>query len=1107
MATSVAGGVGVEMLLRQHGSISKDELATLYDNLLPTSNNTQAEVTPPVESVDLQEEHEIENLIKVEPPIMAVEPSGAPQEQTIPSDINEFRGISEYVQPPETSDRGTQAIPSDINEFRGVSEYVQPPETSDRGPPTFGDSDSGSRMLLQDGWQPQTAFNEIPPNYVVRNVGPELQHATVSFGYEDQHNVWPKYEAIIDIVNHYKPTIPPADCDERDYSPPYEPTGRRSSPFSNMGGDTTASTHSRFTEHGDSTRGNRHYSGDDYSTGPSPASGYDEHHDTRYHERHGHTNRPSPASGCDERHDCNDGPPSAVVKRYGSGYDARYDGPNEARYGSGYDERYETRYEDRQDYSSGSSPASGYDERHSYASGPSPASGYDERHSYGNGPSPASGYDERHSYGNGPSPTSGYDERNSYASGPSPASGYEKHNIRYHGRYDPSRHSPRGSRRNAYKERAEYDQSADSCDGTPASTRGSGLFEVPFNICALPRIIDPFKGFSKVYTSRAVKLLHFVRKGHRVQCSIEKHATTLLQTHIKDLKVVSISVCGDSRTGKSYLASMLVNKPVNSFRCNQPYEPKDMKRKFKSSAEATVWAYVGVYQEKYAYIYLDFSGFDNHQADRIHMTTFALLLSNCVICSVANPPRTGIYDTVRAMIDLTHSSKPFPNTIDIEMDTLDTDNSTDDLRSTPTLSLDQNGSTSKSFDFKDSESSVDDVGDDMSSDLNELDTWKAPIIHFVFRDSEGHVKCIDERIFTPETLVEQGIFDHYTNLFNSKRKDGLINFRNNMLDAFEIFPIRKYITLPCPVSDQTGGNTRLNRSAASNAANALKRMFATLLAPANADIMSTNMAECPTARLLGEEPPADQPCITAIPTHMLNPLFCERLDEIKACVYQDTLAHTQTGTQLNGRMFVNYLMLLVAHFNENGQLTLKDAKGILAEVYTKENEILSKDVVLQFFKGLKQHVVMQLPMEPRLLLSKCMRLKQKTLHKFHTQVVGNPAQYVDHYRTLEKTLDGLITKLEARNDQIAVDTATALFEKCTETLNQKIALEQYTYEELLVDIAKMRKMFLQKFKGHSQITERVFPQLSQQLYRTFDEHHPKTPMPNILEMSKRYGDQ
>ncbi|EDO05133.1 Guanylate-binding protein N-terminal domain family protein [Babesia bovis T2Bo] len=629
---------------------------------------------------------------------------------------------------------------------------------------------------------------------------------------------------------------------------------------------------------------------------------------------------------------------------------------------------------------------------------------------------------------------------------------------------------------------------------SPDATTKSGLFEVPVKVCALPRIIDPFKGFSKVCTPRAIKMLHFVRNGTRTQCSIEKNAATLLQTHIKDLKVVCISICGDARTGKSYLASMLVNKPVNSFQCAEPYAPSHIMNQFNPPAEGTVWAYVGVYQEKYAYIYLDFTGFENNQEDRIQMTQFAMLLSNCVICSIANPPRMGIYDAVKAMINVTDNMQH-----NNESDMLQMNQTIEDFRRKATLDRDK----SKTFDLK--ETPTDDANEERI-EQSKTDIWKAPIIYFVFRDSDGHVKCLDERIFTPETLVEQGIFDHYTNIFNYNRKEGVFDFRNRMLDAFEVFLNRKYTTLPCPVT-QESNPLKTQMSPAANAANALKRMFATLLAPANANIMLTDISECTPTSLLTEEMTSGQPCMTAIPNHMLNPRFCEKLDEVKVCIYHDTLAHTQSEMQLNGQMFANYLMLLVNHYNNKGYVTVKDATNILEEVLSKQNEEVSKAVMVHFFKGLKDHVVMQLPMEPRILLSKCMKLKLKSLQKFQTQAIGTQAHYAEQYANLEKSLDNLIAKLETRNDKIAIDTATAMFEKCTETLNEKIAMESYTYEKLLVDIAKMRKMFLQKFKGHSQVTERVFPQLSQQLYRKFDEFHPKANAPDINEIAKQYGDQ
>ncbi|CDR96155.1 hypothetical protein, conserved [Babesia bigemina] len=646
---------------------------------------------------------------------------------------------------------------------------------------------------------------------------------------------------------------------------------------------------------------------------------------------------------------------------------------------------------------------------------------------------------------------------------------------------------------------SESAQSLDSetNDGASPSLRSTGLFEVPLNVCSMSRIIDPFKGFSKVHTARAVKLLHFTKQGDRTLCSLVKSAAKIIQTQVKDLQVVTIGVCGDSRTGKSYLASMLVNKPTKSFRCSEAYSAKGAMNQMHQPPEGAVWAYVGVYQEKYAYIYLDVDGFENHQAQRIDMIKFLLLLSNCVICNVANPPRTGIYDMVRAMIDVVkHDRMSFEE----DVSALEMQETIEEFTKKTSFLLNEQNILSKSFESKEHESI--EAAEEVRSDLGEANLWKAPIVHFVFRDSEGHVKCMDDRLYTPETLVEQGIFEHYANIFNCNRRDRGMDFKNDMLDAFEIFTNRKYTSLPCPVVVPKSLSIA-DRSSALNAKDALKRIFATLLAPANAEIMSADVAVGSQTRLIGGNAPIGQPNISSIPNHLLSPLFCERLDEVKACVYQDTLSHVQSHSHMNGGMFVNYLKQLIAHFNAHGMIKLRDAKTIIRDVRVKENVNISREVIVQFFKGLKHHVVMQLPIEPRVLLSRCMRLKQKSLHDFQTRVLGDQALYREQYEYLEKSLDGLIEKLEVKNDKIANDAAVAMFDKCAKSLDEKLASEQYTYDELLVDIAKMRKMFLEKFKGHSDVTEKVFPQLTRQLYRRYEEHHPKSPTPNMALISKR----
>ncbi|KAK1938485.1 hypothetical protein X943_001645 [Babesia divergens] len=641
----------------------------------------------------------------------------------------------------------------------------------------------------------------------------------------------------------------------------------------------------------------------------------------------------------------------------------------------------------------------------------------------------------------------------------------------------------------------------DSRDDGMVSVVSDGLFEVPLNVCSMSRIIDPFKGFSKIHTNRAIKLLNFAQRGGRIVCSLESNACKLIQNRIKDHKVVAISVCGDSRSGKSYLASMLVNQPVKSFRCSEAYSPSETMNNMHGPAEGAVWVYVGIYEGKFAYLYLDFEGFEHHQQQRISMMTFAFLVSNCVICNIANPARTGIYDAVRTMINVTKAESPI---LGHDERSLDMDRTIEEFKRKTSFFLNKNSSLTKTFEAVDSELTEEES--DAKSQIEDSELWNAPIVHFVFRDCDGHVKCIDERAYTPETLVEQGIFDHYTNIFNCNRKDRAIDFKNDMLDAFEVFANRKYTTLPCPVA-VPGAMNMISRSAASNAKDALKRIFATILAPANADIMSTDVGDSSAGRFLGAYAADGQPALMTIPSNLLNPQFCERLDDVKVCIYQDTLSHAQRDIQLNGRMFMNYLKLLVTHFNMHGELKLKDATAMLRDVHLKENESISKEVIVQFLKGIKHNVVMHLPMEPRELISKCMRLKQKSLQVFQTRVFGTPKQYQEPCDMLEKSLDNIIERLEGKNDKIAVDTATAMFEKCAKALEEKISVEAYTYEELLVDIAKMRKVFLQKFKGHSQVTEKVFPQLSQRLYRTFDDYHPKSPAPNIAELSKRYSDE
>ncbi|GIX62276.1 guanylate-binding protein, putative [Babesia caballi] len=908
---------------KTYGSVSNEELVTMYDDLLLAKEVAQCAPAPEENLGDRADTHQME--------YQGGQSHSMGAEGALPDSLAQSVAfhISEL-----------HFTPPDAPQFGGI-------DISAGGPPTFGDAGRGARGGSEDGFALPMSFDGLSNNYVVvRNIGSDMQNATLSFGYDDPQYAPSQRSEAIETVNYYIPEPSVMPCVD------YNGSGvcgthrtQCTSINSNMGGDTTASTHGVLTDNEDCVCEREQCSADECSRQSSPGAG----------------GRP-------------------------------------AGYRKGYGHRCQRR-------------------------------------------------------------------------NPSPVS-----------------------------ESAQCSDSDASEDAASAAS-GAGLFEVPLKVCSMSRIIDPFKGFTKVLTSRAVRLVRFARKGNRTFCRLDRNAANLLQSQIKNLKVVSVSVCGDSKTGKSYLASMLVNQPVKSFRCSEAYDVRDAMNQLQQPAEGTMWAYVGVYQEKFAYIYLDLDGFENNQPERIHMIAFALLLSNCVICSVANPPRTGIYDVVRAMIDMTKSER---GGLDFDEKTVNMDQTIEEFKKKASFLMNKQNPLAKSFDGADDG----DAGEesDTPSEREETDVWRPPIVHFVFRDSEGHVKCLDERMYTPETLVEQGIFDHYTNIFNCNRKEKAIDFKNDMLDAFEVFSKRKYNTLPSPVLAPAAFNP-LQHSAASNAKDALKRIFATLLAPSNAEIMQADVGESSATRFIGAYTPLGQPSLTTIPNHLLNPLFCERLDELKVSVYQDTLAHAQWELQLNGRMFVAYLQLLIAHFNTHGQVKLEEARAMLRDVYVKENESISKDVVVQFFKGLKQHVVTQLPMEPRVLFSRCMRLKQKSLSGFQLRVLGSHAQYREQYEQLEKSLDGLIEKLESKNDKIAVDAATALFDKCAKRMEDKLSSEDYTYDEMLVDIAKLRKMFLQKFTGHSEVTEKVFPQLSQRLHRAFEEHHPRTPMPNVVELSKRYGDQ
>lgn len=603
-------------------------------------------------------------------------------------------------------------------------------------------------------------------------------------------------------------------------------------------------------------------------------------------------------------------------------------------------------------------------------------------------------------------------------------------------------HSPHSG----YTYASPYNTLVDSVmsSDSDAGKMQNGLFEVPFNVYSVPRLVDPFKGFSKIHTQRAIKLLHFSKVDSKLTCKVDKSASRLLKKQIGNCKVVSTSIVGDPRSGKSYLAGLLVGKGSKSFKISDPFA-------VQTKCEGTVWIYVAVYEEKYAYIFLDFDGFEGSDSDRIKMLSFALAASNCVLASFKASVMSGVFELVQSMINLS------ANQADDESEEGEVDNENEIVELF-------RKKTTRLF-LKDDGDEEDD--DTVGTDLDKL--WSPPIVHFIFRDSNDFIKCLDERNYTPETLVEQGIFEHYLDIFKCT-SDTNMEFKNNMLDAFGIFTNRKYTCLPYPLRARK--NTKPERYG-------VGQMLLKFLAPHEAKDSTTedDYDIFPTQN------------ISLMPMTALSNHFFEKLDEIKTCVYHDTLSHSRANSQLSGRMFIRFIKLLVEHFNVYNAFTIKDLNSILTEVHFDENESVKKDSIVYFLKIVKTKIAPLLPINSRELLSKSIEAKQKALQYFEAKAFGTFEDYSKVYNALGTTLDELVAKLDRKNTSIINHKITSFIERRADVLNYRIARKDYTPQDLDAEILKTKRALQRKFDD-AVVVDSALTQVSQKLVEMFNNHHP-----------------
>ncbi|UKJ90810.1 hypothetical protein MACJ_001745 [Theileria orientalis] len=595
--------------------------------------------------------------------------------------------------------------------------------------------------------------------------------------------------------------------------------------------------------------------------------------------------------------------------------------------------------------------------------------------------------------------------------------------------------------------------------------RGKGLFEVPFDVYSMPRLIAPFKGFSKIVTPRAVRLMTFTENEEgKLTCKLDKNSLRILQKQVGDLNVVTVSFVGDPKSGKSFLASLLVGKDNVSFNMSESYiDPNNM------MTTGSVWAYVALYQEKNAYVFLDFEGLEHSEKSREKMLLFAFAASNLVFCNVKYSLMTGIHNSVNAMVQLT--KKETENAVLGEEEFGDDEEKEfmEMFRSRGTRLL------TRSYDTQNFNELAKNSEDDYDRELEKRELWKAPIVQFVFRDCSGFVKCIDDRIFTPETLVEQGLFVNYLDLFDMGEKDP--NHKNEMLDAFEVFTNRKYLSLPHPIlsthpyrdNDYTEGEG-LN----------LTEFFVKLLSSDKSDFRKlTNFGY-------------DDFTLNA----NLSAIFYEKLDQLKSLVYHDTLNYAMAHTQLNGRMLGEYLKRLAQGFNSRNAFKVEDLNEVLSSVFLGENSNVMKESLLQFLRHVRAKVAPKLPVDAKTLLNLVISAKFTSLNNFETNAFGTPEEYRMQLDELSETLEDLIRKLENKNKSLMTVQIANYVERREASIMATIMNSHYTVNDLNDDLSKLKKSLNSRFTDAELVTK-VLARTSQNLVRIFNDTHPETFVHNL----------
>ncbi|XP_951801.1 uncharacterized protein TA15820 [Theileria annulata] len=601
-------------------------------------------------------------------------------------------------------------------------------------------------------------------------------------------------------------------------------------------------------------------------------------------------------------------------------------------------------------------------------------------------------------------------------------------------------------------------------DTVVPEARVKGLFEVPFDVYSMPRLIAPFKGFSKIITPRAIRLINFTETEEgKLVCKIDKNAMNIVQKQVGNLNVVSVSFVGDPKSGKSFLASLLVGKDNTSFNISESYiDPNNM------LTDGSVWVYVSVYQEKHAYVFLDFEGFEHSEKNKVKMLLFAFSLSNLVFCNVKYSLMNGIYNSVRAMIQLT--KKPTSNeTLGSSENLQDENEFLEMIKGQGTRLL------SRSYDSQNFVDLVQDFEDSEKYNSDRKELWSAPIVQFVFRDSSGFVKCIDDRIFTPETLVEQGIFENYLDLFTTEEREP--NFRNEMLDSFEVFNNRKYLSLPHPtLSTHPYGDKDYSDNEDSN----LTDFFMKLLSSDKDDFKKFTRLSYDDFTL----------------TSNLSSLFHEKLDQLKSLLYHDTLNYAMSRQQVNGRMFGEYLKKMATHFNKSNTLTVDNLNDMLSSVFLNENNVILKEALIKFLKEIRAKVAPKLPMDGKALLNLTLSSKFTSLNYFESNAFGTREEYQMKLNELSETLDDLIRKLENKNRTLMMEQLASYVDRKEYIIRSKLLKREYNLNDLNQDLSALKKSLNNKFSD-SELVSKVLARASNNLVSLFNDTHPETFIHNL----------